>query len=136
LISVVRVSLCVILNWLLIGYWQQRFGNGAIALVVIAGLAEIPATIACLATLPKGAVGATTTLNLARGYIASFCTVVPLSLLQPIELLYLVPLFVVLFAMTVMVARLVLRSDLRLAMEVVRNRVLTRQATKQPAPEV
>ena len=56
-ISIVRIVVCVVLNWLLIGYWQQRFGNGAIALVIIAGLAEIPATIACWALLPKGAVG-------------------------------------------------------------------------------
>ena len=36
-ISIVRIAFCVVLNWLLIGYWQQRFGNGAIALVIIAG---------------------------------------------------------------------------------------------------
>jgi O-antigen/teichoic acid export membrane protein len=134
IISIVRVSLCVILNWLLIGYCQQRFGNGAIALVIIAGVAEIPATIAFLILLPSGAIGSTTTFNLARTYIASLCTVVPLSMLQPLGLLYLVPLFALLFAVTAMVTRLVLPSDLRLAMEVARSRVLPPQATK-PAPE-
>ena len=63
-ISIVRIVFCVVFNWLLIGYWQQRFGNGAIGLVIIAGLAEIPATIACWALLPKGAVGSAVTLNL------------------------------------------------------------------------
>jgi O-antigen/teichoic acid export membrane protein len=129
-ISVVRIAVCVVLSWLLIDYWQQRFGNGAIALVIIAGVAEIPAMIACLTLLPRGAVGSTTTLNVVRACIASLCTVVPLSMLQPLGLLYLTPLFVLLFAVTAMVTRLVLPSDLRLAMEIARSRVLARQATK------
>ncbi len=129
-ISLVRIAVCVVLSWLLIGYWQQRFGNGAIALVIIAGVAEIPAMIACLILLPRGAVGSTTTLNVARACIASLCTVVPLSMLQPLGLLYLTPLFTLLFAVAALVTRLVLLSDLRLAMEVVRSRVLPPQATK------
>ncbi len=133
-ISIVRIAFCVVLSWLLIDYWQQRFGNGAIALVIIAGVAEIPATIACLALLPRGAVGSTTTLNLVRACIASLCTVVPLSMLQPLGLLYLTPLFALLFAVTAMVTRLVLPSDLRLAMEVVRSKLLAPQAMKS-APD-
>jgi hypothetical protein len=94
IISLVRVTLCVILNWLLIGYCQLKFGNGAIAVVIIAGVAEVPATIACLLLLPRGAVGSTVTLSLVRACIASFCTVVPLSMLEPLSLLYRLPLFV------------------------------------------
>jgi O-antigen/teichoic acid export membrane protein len=133
-ISIVRIAFCVALSWLLIGYWQQRFGNGAIAVVIIAGVAEIPATIACLSVLPTGAVGSTTTLNLARACIASLCTVVPLSMLPPLGLLYLIPLFALLFAVSAMGTRLILPSDLRLAMEVVRSTVLAAQATKS-APD-
>jgi O-antigen/teichoic acid export membrane protein len=127
---IVRIAVCVVLGWLLIGYWQQRFGNGAIALVIITGVAEIPAMIAFLTLLPRGAVGSSTMLNLVRVCIASLCTVVPLSMLQPLGLLYLTPLFALLFAVTAMVTRLILPSDLRLAMEVARSRVLAPQATK------
>ncbi len=133
-ITIVKIAFCVVLSWLLIDYWQQRFGNGAIALVIIVGVAEIAVIIACWTLLPRGAVGSTTTLNLVRACIASFCTVAPLSMLQPLGLLYLTPLFVLLFAVTTMVTRLVLPSDLRLAMEVVRSRVLALQATKS-APD-
>jgi O-antigen/teichoic acid export membrane protein len=129
-ISFVRIAFCVALSWLLIGYCQQRFGNGAIALVIIAGVAEIPATIACLTLLPRGAVGSTITLNALRACIASLCTVLPLSMLQPLGLLYLIPLFALLFAVTAMVSRLVLPSDLQLAVEVARSRVLAPQVTK------
>jgi O-antigen/teichoic acid export membrane protein len=129
-ISIFRIAFCVVLNWLLIGYWQQRFGNGAIALVIIAGVAEIPATIACLAVLPRGAIGSTTTLNLVRACVASLCTVAPLSMLQPVGILYLIPLFALLFAVAAMVTRLVLPSDLRLAIEVARSRVPAPRAMK------
>jgi O-antigen/teichoic acid export membrane protein len=124
IISIIRTAFCVVLSWLLIDYWQQRFGNGAIALVIIAGVTEIPAVIACLILLPRGAVGSTTTLNAIRACVVSLCTVVPLSMLQPLGLLYLIPLFALLFAVTALVTRLVLPSDLRLAMEVARSRVL------------
>jgi O-antigen/teichoic acid export membrane protein len=124
-ISVVRIVVCVVLGWLLIGYWQRQFGNGAVALVIVAGLAEIPATIACWILLPKGGVGPNTMFNLGRACIVSLCSVVPLSMLHPLGLLYLVPLFALLFAVTAMVTRLVLPSDLRLAVDAVRSRVLS-----------
>jgi hypothetical protein len=120
----------VILSWLLIDYWQHRFGNGGIALVIVAGLAEIPTAIACSTLLPRGAIGATTALNLARAYITSFCTVLPLSIMQPLGLLYLTPLFALLFAMIAMVTRLILPSDLRLAVEIARSKVLAPQTMK------
>jgi O-antigen/teichoic acid export membrane protein len=134
IISIIRIAVCVVLSWLLIDYWQQRFGNGAIALVIITGVAEIPVVIACLTLLPKGAVGSTTALNVVRACIAALCTVVPLSMLPPLGLLYLTPLFTLLFAVAAMVTRLVLPSDLRLAMDVVRSRVLAPPATKS-APD-
>jgi O-antigen/teichoic acid export membrane protein len=129
-ISIVRIAFCVVLGWLLIDYWQQRFGNGGIALVIIGGVAELPTTIACWALLPKGAVGSSMALNMVRACIASLCTVVPLAMLQPLGLLYLIPLFGLLFAATAMVTQLVLPSDLRLVMEVVRSRVLAPPATR------
>lgn len=128
-ISTVRIAVCSVGGWLLIGYWQQSFGNGAIALVVIAGVAEIPTVIACLALLPRGAVGSTAMLNWGRACITSVCTVVPLLYVKPLGLLYLVPSFAVLFALTAMITRLVSTSDLRLATELTRRRVLSPQST-------
>jgi len=129
-ISIIRIAVFVVLSCLLIDYWQHRFGNGAIALVIIAGLVEIPAMIAYLALLPRGAVGSTTTLNVVRACIASLCTAAPLSMLQPLGLWYLTPLFALLFAVVAMATRLILPSDLRLAMEVARSRVFMPEATK------
>jgi len=133
-ISIVRVAACAALNWLLIGYWQQKFGNGAIALVIIAGVAEIPATVACLIFLPKGAVGSTTMLSMIRACVASLCTVVPLWMLQPLGLFYLIPLYALLSVLMAMVTRLVLPSDLRLAWDIARSRMVAPEAAKS-APD-
>jgi O-antigen/teichoic acid export membrane protein len=73
-ISIVKIAFFVALSWLLIDYFQQRFGNGAIALVIITGVTEIPTTIGYLILLPRGAIGSTTTLNAVRACIASLCT--------------------------------------------------------------
>jgi len=129
-LNIARIAVYMALSWLLVGYWQQRFGNGGIALVTIAGVVEIPAMIAYLIYVPRGVVGSTTMLNVLRCYIASLCTVVPLSMLQPLGLLYLIPLFVLLFAVSAMVTRLISPSDLRLAMDIARSRMLAPQAMK------
>jgi hypothetical protein len=69
-------------------------------------------------------------LNAARAYITSLCTLAPLSMLQPLGLLYLASLFALSFAMAAIVTRLVLPSDLRLALDAVRSKVLATPATK------
>jgi hypothetical protein len=98
--------------------------------VIVVGAAEIPALISCLALLPRGAVSSTTMLNLVRACIASLCTLVPLSMLQPLELLYLAPLFILLFPMAALVTRLILPSDLWLVMEMARARMFAPEATR------
>lgn len=132
-ISIFRIVVCVIFNWLFIGYFQQRFGNGAIGLVIIAGLAEIPAAVACWALLPKGAVGSAVWLNMVRACVASLCTVVPLAALEPLGLSYLIPLFALLFVVSALSTRLVSPKDLRLAIEAVRSKVLAPLARRSAA---
>jgi hypothetical protein len=53
-----------------------------------------------------------------------------LSMLPPVGLLYLIPVFVVVLAAAAMVTRLILPSDLRLAIEVARSRGFGWQAMK------
>jgi O-antigen/teichoic acid export membrane protein len=127
-LNTVRVALYVAVSWLFIGFWQQQDGNGAIALVIIAGLTEIPATIAYLILLPSGAVGSSMAFNVVRSHIAALCTAVPLSLLQPIGIWYLTPLFALLFVAAAIITRLILPRDMWLAMEVARSSVF--MATK------
>lgn len=129
-ISFIRIIFCVVLSYLFINYWQERFGNGGIALVIIAGLAEVPLVLTCLALLPKGAVGPSTTGNLFKACVASVCIVGPLSMLRPLGLLYCIPIFLASFAFIAMVFRLILPSDLRLALGLVRGRTAAHDATK------
>ena len=123
-ISIVRIALCVVLSWLLIDYWQQRFGNGAIALVIITGVAEIPALIACWLCFqgaqsdqPRRSIWfGLASPRFARSFRYRCCSRLGSCISCP--------LFALLFAVTAMVTRLVLPSDLRLVMEIVRSRVL------------
>ncbi|HET6389430.1 oligosaccharide flippase family protein [Hyphomicrobium sp.] len=120
-VSAVRIVFCVVLGWFLIGYGQEHYGNGAIVLVIIAGVAEIPAAIACCLLLPRSAVGRATILHLLRAYIAALCTVLPLSPVEPLPLWGLVPLYALVFAIAAMATRLVLPSDLQHAWDIVRS---------------
>jgi O-antigen/teichoic acid export membrane protein len=129
-LNIVRIVIYVALSWLLIGYCQERFGNGAVALVIIGGLVEIPTLIVYLKLVPTGAIGSITMLNALRACAASLCTVIPLAMLQPLGLFYLVTLFFPLFAGASMVARLILPSDLKLAMDIARSKLFVFQATK------
>jgi O-antigen/teichoic acid export membrane protein len=129
-ISFIRIIFFVVLSWVLIDYWQQRFGNGGVALVIISGLAEIPLVLTCSVLLPTGAVGSSTTGNFFRACVASVCIVVPLAMLKPLGLLYAIPLFLALFAVIAIIFRLILPSDLRLAMGLVRSTSLGSEATK------
>jgi O-antigen/teichoic acid export membrane protein len=128
-ISFIKLIFCALLSYIFISYWQQRFGNGGIALVIIAGLAEIPLVLTCLVLLPKGAVASSTTGNLFRACVASVCTVGPLSMLKPLGLFYVIPMFLASFAVVAIVFRLILPSDLRLAMGLVRSRSIVSEPT-------
>jgi O-antigen/teichoic acid export membrane protein len=123
-ISSARIIACLALSWMLMEFWQQRFGNGAVFLVIVAGLSEMPAILAYLVVLPKGSVSFTTIVNLIRACVTAICATLPLSLLQPLELWYQVPLFTILLAAAALVTQLVLLGDLRLAMNFARERIV------------
>lgn len=131
-ISIVRIAFCSIMGWVLLGFWQQHYGNAAIILVIIAGVAEIPLVIACLFLLPKGAVGKTTILNLARAYFVSVCTVLPFWFLGPLKIWYLAPLFMLIFAVVALATRLIGQADLVLALDMVRNGLSAFRGAKTP----
>jgi O-antigen/teichoic acid export membrane protein len=125
-ISIVRISFCTIANLFLISLFQERLGNGALGLVYIAGVAEIPALITFLAVLPREVVGYALLLKLTRAYLVVICVVVVGSLLQPLTLWYFVPAFALTFASVSMATRLVLPSDLHAAIDLARRRTFQR----------
>lgn len=130
IIGVFRISCCALLNWFLIDIWQQRFGNGAIVLVIVAGLVEIPAMVAYLVWLPGGSVGKETLVNSMRSYITAICTVLPFTLLEPLSLWSLAPLFIMVFSIVALVVRLILPSDVRVAINLARGIIFTDPSTR------
>src|SRR5262249_46394087 len=122
-ISVVRIVLLTGLSWLLIAYWQQHFGNGAIILVIISGITELPVVVACLALLPKGAVGAPVLLNLFKACLTGILAVLTISVFMPLPLWALTPLYIVVLGAAGLGTGLVSPSDARFAMEVARSKI-------------
>jgi hypothetical protein len=89
-------------------------------------VAEVPAVVACLAVLPREVVGYAVVLNFVRAYVAAIGVVVIVSLLEPLTLWYLAPAFILTFAVVATATRLVLLSDLRVAMDIARSKVFSR----------
>ena len=100
-----------VLNWFLIGVCQDRYNNGAIALVISSGMTELLVVASFVALLPKGAVGKTTLLIVARACITSICTVALLSSVQSLDLWVVAPLFVLAFAVVALATKLIVPSD-------------------------
>jgi O-antigen/teichoic acid export membrane protein len=123
-ISVVRIIAFLTVSWMLMDLWQQHYGNGAIIIVIVAGLSEIPASVASMVLLPKGSVSSATILNLMRACITAVFTALPFSVWQPLDLWFQVPLFAILLATAALVTQLVSWSDLRLAIDFARSRIV------------
>lgn len=110
-------------NWFLIAACQARFGNGAVALVISSGLAEIFVVIAFAQLLPRGAVSKTLLLRFFRACVASIVTVLPLLAVSHLWIMFRLPLFFLTFAGVALVTKLVLPMDLKMALGYVRDGV-------------
>jgi O-antigen/teichoic acid export membrane protein len=110
-----------VLNWFLIGICQAYYGNGAIALVISSGLTEFLVVVSMIALLPKGAVGKATFLNIVRACITSICTIASLSAVQPLEVWFVGPLFLLAFTVLALATKLILPSDFLVALNYARR---------------
>jgi len=116
-----NLTAMAILNWFLIGICQVQYHNGAIALVITSGLTELLVVLSYIALLPRGAVGKATLLNIVRAGITSICTIASLSAVQSLDVWFLGPLFVVTFTVVALVVKLILPSDLLVALSYARR---------------
>ncbi|WP_143111396.1 oligosaccharide flippase family protein [Hyphomicrobium facile] len=110
-----------ILNWISIPFFQAHYGNGAIALVITAGVAEIGVLIAFAAFLPRGSVGWTIPITLLRSCGASILIAILFSTVSHIELWILAPLFAVAFPLVALVTGLMSTKDVEMALTWLRN---------------
>ena len=119
-ISVVRIGVASMMGWLFIGYWQTLTGNGAVAMVAIAGVVEIPAVITCMIILSKEVIGAPILLSALRAHVVALGTVALFWWLPPLSLPVQIPLFVAVFAIVAMAVKLLAPNDIRLVMGLIR----------------
>jgi O-antigen/teichoic acid export membrane protein len=111
----------IVASWFSIPFFQAHYGNGGIALVVIAGVAEMMVLVAFVVLLPRGSVGWTMPVNLVRACTASICTVLLLSAVPHLELWILAPLFVLTFSLLALFTGLMSTKDLEVGLMWLRN---------------
>jgi len=109
------------MSWFGIPLSQAHYGNGALALVVIAGVAEMAVLLAFVVLLPRGSVGWAMPVDLVRAYTASIFTVLLLSAVPRPELWILAPLFVLAFSLLALFTGLMSRRDLEVGLMWLRN---------------
>jgi O-antigen/teichoic acid export membrane protein len=112
LAKVVFIAVTSIIAWYSIGYCQARFGNGAIALMLVSGLAEGWMLLCFAYLLPRGAVTKGMVLDMLRAIAAMAFTLFPLWVLKPMPVWLLGPLCLGLFAAVAWALGLVRQADI------------------------
>jgi O-antigen/teichoic acid export membrane protein len=126
--KIIFLVVTTVIAWFLIDFCQKRFGNGAIALMFVSGLAEVW-MLACFAYwLPRGSLTRSMFVDVSRAMCAVAFTLVPLWLVQPLPLWLLVPLYFSLFTAVAWTLNLVAKADIDKIAELIFSRsVVTRK---------
>jgi O-antigen/teichoic acid export membrane protein len=114
--------------WFSIGYFQAKFGNGAMAIQLAAGVGELWMLLCFAYLLPRGVVTWKMFFDVLRALCAMILTLVPLWALQPMPVWLLAPLCVIVFAVVAWGLRLVTKSDAEKFSHLLFGRVLTLRA--------
>jgi O-antigen/teichoic acid export membrane protein len=96
--KIVFIIATTVISWFLIGYCQERFGNGALAIVYVAGIAEIWMLICFAYLLPPGVEVGAIALDVLRAICVGVLTLLVLWVLQPLTLWLVPPVCIALFA--------------------------------------
>jgi O-antigen/teichoic acid export membrane protein len=74
-IKVLSILVTALVGWVLVKKFQADYANGAIALVVTAGLAEVVMLVASAWLMPKGSVGRNAVIDLLKAYATAAITI-------------------------------------------------------------
>jgi O-antigen/teichoic acid export membrane protein len=119
--KILSVAVGTALDFLLIPYFQYRFGNGGIGVVVAFALSEIVVFAGALIILRRRTLERAMALDVARAVGAAAVTLVVFGLLPPISPWLGIPLCVAMFAAASLAFGLVSRSDLSVLRELVQH---------------
>jgi O-antigen/teichoic acid export membrane protein len=125
--KMVSVGVSTALDFMLIPWFEARWGNGGVGVVVAFAISEFAVFVGALIVLPRGTLPARSLLDVGRALAAAGATVLVFKWLLPplspaVGLLVAVPACVVFFAAASLALRLVSRQDLTLFKALIRPR--------------
>jgi O-antigen/teichoic acid export membrane protein len=125
--KIVSVAISTGLDFVLIPWFDARWGNGGVGVVVAFAVSELAVFVGALLVLPRGTFPARSLLDVGRALAAAGATVALFRWLLPplppaATLVLAVPACVAVFAVASVALRLVSRSDLALFKALVRSR--------------
>jgi O-antigen/teichoic acid export membrane protein len=121
-VKVASVVVSTVLDVILIPWFQARYGNGGIGIVVAFGLSELFVFAGIVAIMPRGALRLETVVEAARAIAAAVVTVLLLRSIPGLPPVAGIPLTVVVFIAIAFVLRLVYWSDVTLLGDMARQR--------------
>ncbi len=127
-VKVLSIFVSALVGWVLVKQYQTDFGNGAIALVITAGLAEVVMLITTLWLLPKGSFSRAAMLDLLRAYLTAATTVVALWSLRDSSVWLVAPVFGLVFFVVAMGFGLILPAQVTRVVSIVRASCAPRAA--------
>lgn len=112
--KVLSVAVSTGLNYLLIPFFQARYGNGGIGIVVAFALSELVVFVGVLFIIPRGTLGAGVPRDFARALAAGGATALAIGALPPLAPLLAIPLCITLFGACSFALGLIRRDDVAL----------------------
>jgi len=117
-----NVVVCTGLALLLIPWFQERHGNGAIGLVLAFGASEVIMFAAAVALMPRATLDIGFVADIGRSIAAAGLTLLLFRLLPPLPPIVGVPVCIVAFALAAVAMGLVRREEVRVVVAMLRRR--------------
>lgn len=117
--KILSVAVSTVLAFLLIPFFQERYGNGGIGIVVAFALSELVVFVGVLFIIPRGTFDADVPRDFARALTAGGATALAIGALPPLAPLLAIPLCITLFGACSFALGLIRRDDLALVKSLV-----------------
>ena len=125
-IKVLLVAIGAIVSWFAVSYFDNKFGNGAIGIIVSYGSTETLMLVAMLSLLPTAAIDSKILLYLVRAYVTFGAVVLGAAILPTLPVPISVPIFGLAFAVAGVATRLILVSDIVRAFSFMKSTIKNR----------
>jgi O-antigen/teichoic acid export membrane protein len=122
--KVFNVLASTVLDFLLIPYFQHRYGNGGLGAAIAYGGSEVIMFVAALWIIPRGSLGLAFAGDFLRAVAVAGGALAVVALLPPLWPVWGLLIATAVFAVLAVVLRLVTRADLQLMLDLVKRKAV------------